>query len=466
MQGQKFQYGTDFLIKLITSAMTDKQFLIKCMDLEIVNYIESQPHQWFITTLIQFMTQYKVLPSLDALKIKIQVIKQPLLKNAVSRVYISVLQVLEDYDPKQLVFIQDTAIKFCRFQQVKFVILKSIDILQTDEDFQQIYDLVNKTRFKGIDNNLGVQYVSAFYGRHQRKTQKTIETPWSVVNTALSGGLKQSRLYVILAPPGVGKSWMFCNIAAHAMKTGKKVVYYSLQMTQQQIGQRIDSKLTGKTLQYIRHPNNIDRMNEQIQPYKQLLRIKQFLPNKTRLVQCQNHYNQLKLFDNFDADLVIIDYGDILKKQGDVNNMYSSYGDIFTGMKALAKQYKIPVVTGSQGGRSSVESQIVLGNQTSHSMGKIEIADVVISVSRTHNDKMSNTARFTFVKNRGGRDGMVYNGTVDLQIGDIQMFDTYTKKSVQTRKVMDNSDVNAKQRMKQRLMMLNTPNKIKEGQKV
>lgn len=104
---------------------------------------------------------------------------------------------------------------------------------------------------------------------------------------------------------------------------------------------------------------------------------------------------------------------------------------------------------------SSMNSEIILGDQVSHSIGKIQIADFVLSISRTHADRMSNTARFTVVKNRGGRDGMVYNGYVDLQIGSIQMYDNYTKKSVEARQKMDNNDVLMKQKIKQRLQLLN-----------
>jgi hypothetical protein len=39
--------------------------------------------------------------------------------------------------------------------------MKSIDLLK-EEDFEQIYDLINQTRFKGIDNGMGIEYVSSF----------------------------------------------------------------------------------------------------------------------------------------------------------------------------------------------------------------------------------------------------------------------------------------------------------------
>lgn len=100
---------------------------------------------------------------------------------------------------------------------------------------------------------------------------------------------------------------------------------------------------------------------------------------------------------------------------------------------------------------SSINQQLLLGDGISHSMMKLEIADFVISLSRKHEDKLSNTARFVIVKNRHGKDGMVYNGLVDLQMGDIQMFDTYTKESVEARNKMDNNDKLMKQKVKQRL---------------
>ncbi len=103
---------------------------------------------------------------------------------------------------------------------------------------------------------------------------------------------------------------------------------------------------------------------------------------------------------------------------------------------------------------SSITSDLLLGDGISHSMGKLQIADFVLSMSRKHQDKLSNTARFVVVKNRSGRDGMVYNGITNFQNGEIQMFDTYTKQSVQLTKKMDQNEILVKQRVRQRLMSL------------
>jgi KaiC/GvpD/RAD55 family RecA-like ATPase len=44
----------------------------------------------------------------------------------------------------------------------------------------------------------------------------------------LSGGAKSGGLHIILAPPGVGKSWFLVNIAANALKLNKKVLFVTL----------------------------------------------------------------------------------------------------------------------------------------------------------------------------------------------------------------------------------------------
>lgn len=114
---------------------------------------------------------------------------------------------------------------------------------------------------------------------------------------------------------------------------------------------------------------------------------------------------------------------------------------------------------------SSISSQLVLGDDIAHSLGKLQIADFVLSMSRKQEDKMSNTARFVVVKNRGGKDGSVYNAVVDFDIGSIQIFDNFTKNSIDTRQKMDNNDNLMKQTIKERLQILRK-NKQQQENKV
>lgn len=445
----KFEYDNSFHDKLVVAMLQDQDFLFKTISLDIGKYIESEPHSWYVNFIIQFFMNYKAVPSLDTIKLKLEQQTEPLLKQSLTTTFISMI---DQFENNNIGFIKDTVINFCRFQELKLAITKSIDLLQIQGDYQKIYDLINETRYKGLDNDLGSEYVDSYLERHQRKTQNFISTPWPVLNNIMGGGLKQRKFGVVLAPPGVGKTWVLLNLAAQGMREGKNVVYYTLQMDEQEIGLRMDSLFLEQSQEFFYNPQNLKKGQQKIEKYRDFLKIKAYLPNKTRLIEIENHIKQLHLYQNFKVDMVIIDYADIVKKEGKTTSMYSEYGDVYTAIKTLSKELNIPVWSASQSNRSGIEAQVVLGDAAAHSLGKLQIADFVLSISRTQQDKVSDTARFAVIKNRGGRDGMVFNGVVNLDIGKIEMFDTFTQNSIQARKKMDDNSLIMKDRIRERLL--------------
>ena len=59
------------------------------------------------------------------------------------------------------------------------------------------------------------------------------------------GGLGKGELGVVIAPTGAGKSMALVHIGAQAVKAGKTVVYYTLELQDTVVGGRFDSCLTG-----------------------------------------------------------------------------------------------------------------------------------------------------------------------------------------------------------------------------
>lgn len=57
----------------------------------------------------------------------------------------------------------------------------------------------------------------------------------------VTGGLEQDEFFVVSARLGIGKSWIGQFIAANLAKQGKAVLFYSGEMTQEQVGSRIDT---------------------------------------------------------------------------------------------------------------------------------------------------------------------------------------------------------------------------------
>ena len=58
---------------------------------------------------------------------------------------------------------------------------------------------------------------------------------------AATGGLERDEFFIISARLGIGKSWVGQFIAANVAKQGKTVLFYSGEMTEEQVGSRIDT---------------------------------------------------------------------------------------------------------------------------------------------------------------------------------------------------------------------------------
>ncbi len=439
--------------------LKDEKFLLKCLDLDIVQYIDSGTHIYIIKFILDFYKTYSTIPTMDSIKIKIQEQSDEIFKTAITNTFVNIIN---SFQENNLQFIKDSVINFCRYQELKSALIQAIDLLKQKKDYDKIYDIINSTKFKGIDADLGKEYVSSFFDRHKPERSTWIQTPWPVINSILSGGAKSGGLHIILAPPGVGKSWFLVNIAANALKLNKKVLFVTLQMTENQIAERMDIKLTEKPRQWFYITQNLAKAQIMLQPYKDNLIIKKFIAKQTKVGQIETFIEQLKLFNNFMPELLIVDYGDILKRESN-NNMYDAYGDIFVGLKSIAQKYDIPVWTATQGNRSSINSELLLGDSTAHSIEKLQIADFVVSMSRTQQDKLTNTARFVIVKNRNNIDGMVYNGIVDFTIGRMEMYQNHTKKSLQARERMDKGNILVKNKVRDELQILRNKNNINGG---
>ena len=54
----------------------------------------------------------------------------------------------------------------------------------------------------------------------------------------MDGGLAGGELGVVVAPSGIGKSWFLQALAVNALKAGKNVIHYTLELNEAYVGLR------------------------------------------------------------------------------------------------------------------------------------------------------------------------------------------------------------------------------------
>ena len=108
---------------------------------------------------------------------------------------------------------------------MKGAILQSVEILETKGDYEQIKNIVDNAMKAGTERNVGHDYVKDFEERYSEMARSTVETPWEVINDLTQGGIASGELGVIVAPAGIGKSWVLSAIGANAVKKKLNVVH-------------------------------------------------------------------------------------------------------------------------------------------------------------------------------------------------------------------------------------------------
>lgn len=429
------KFGSEFQVKCISGILSDKTFLERLSDIIDPTSFESDAHQWIVKETVSYFLEYKNLPTISVFKVKVDSLENELLKKSVVDQLRNVYQKITDSD---LQFVKEQFLEFCKNQKLKNAIIESIDLLKVGK-YEQIKHVVDSAMKAGMERNIGHDYMTDVDERMSLMARNTVKTNWTEIDTIMDGGLAAGELGIITACAGSGKSWVLAKLGAEAMKQGKNVVHYTLELNQNYVGLRYDACFTGIDFQNVR--NNVDAVRKKIAEVPGKLIIK-YYPIKT--VSAHNiklHIERVQMLGT-KVDMVVVDYADILRPSHSEknSNSYSEAGGIYEELRGVAGELQIPIWTASQSNRAAMDDDIIQANNISDSYRKIMTADFVLSLSRKVTDKVANTARFHVIKNRFGPDGLTFPSRMNAGCGDIQIFSEQSKDGMNVMNEMGNSD--------------------------
>lgn len=409
--GQSFQTGT------IAALLSDSKFLDQLIEILHSKFFDSESNKWIVDSIMKYHSQYKRPPSMEIFKVLVSEIKEEILQQAVvdqlRNVYTKVGNVDLDY-------IKDRFRDFCKEQNLKQVILKSVDLLETG-NYDRIRDEVDKALKVGEPVDLGHDYILDMEDRHTEEQRTTIPTDWDVINDLMDGGLGPGELGVVVAPSGVGKTWILTAIGAAAVKRGKSVVHYSMELSEKYVGDRYDCVFTHTPTNEIKeHKDEIVRKIAKL-PGKLL--IKYFPPKSITTKTIEAHIEKMIMAGNR-PDLIILDYADLVLPFGKTkDSTYAEQGDVYIELRGVGGVIGIPVWTASQTNRSGIESEVIEADKIADSYAKVMNADFIMSWSRRSKDKINDTARAHIMKNRFGQDGITFPCKMNTNKGIIDIYD-------------------------------------------
>jgi archaellum biogenesis ATPase FlaH len=439
-------YGPTFQTKVLAAMFTDRIFLQQIADIIRSEYFESDANSWLLDVILTHFYAYKTPPSKDVFKVKLTDIEDDGVSGVLKAAILEQLKdVFRFMDSDDLPFVKDEILNFCKNQEIKRAILDSVSLLKMGS-YDQIKTKIDTAMKAGADTNIGLEYKENISARYAESSRHTITTGWDVIDDLMDGGLAPGELGVVMAPAGIGKSWMLINIAANAVKSGHTVIHYTLELNENYVGQRYDSVLTGINAQTLK--NHQDTVEERMRTLQGDLIVKYFPTKSVGVLGLKAHLEKT-IMTGKTPQLVIVDYGDLLKINTK-KDKHEALEELYEDLRGMAGEYGIPIWTASQAGRSALEEDVIEADKIASSYGKVMVADFLMSLSRKVEDKMSGTGRGHVIKNRFGPDGITLPSKINTNNGQFQFFEPQTTQGKQTTTVMKTGENIMKQNLAQR----------------
>lgn len=409
-------YGPTFQIKVISSLLKNKNFLLNVRDITDESHFEHPGIKWILTETLKYFDKFHTTPTLDSLKIEVKKIDNDILQTAVKE-QLKLIYTTQ-YDDQE--YVEEEFSNFCKNQLLKNALLESVDLLKHGH-YDDIRLMIDNALKIGADKNLGHEYVKDIEDRYREESRKVVPTPWVSINDLLQGGLGNGDFGLIFGGPGGGKSWALVALGAFAASLGYKVIHYTLELGEAYVGKRYDAFYTNISVSEV-HLHK-DKVIEVLKDIGDNVIIKEYSPKIASLATIKAHIQKTKDL-GFEPDLILIDYVDLLKAPSKKSrDKKEEIDDLYYGTKGLAKELQLPIWSVSQVNRAGAKDEVVEGDKAAGSYDKMMVIDFGMSQSRLRKDKTEGTGRFHIMKNRYGMDGMTYFAQIDTSTGHIVIDD-------------------------------------------
>jgi replicative DNA helicase len=402
------KYGKTFQEGLVQLIYQDRPFADQITEVLDLNFLELEYLRVFTDKITSYRDKYAKHPSADAIATILRTeldgeeqVTQQQVKEYFTKISTTELDEVE--------YIKEQSLDFCRKQNLKEAMLQSVDLLQSCS-FDEISKIINDSLKLGSETNFGHDYLADFEARYQPRHRQPVTTGWKDIDAIVGGGLGKSELGVVIAPTGAGKSMVLVHLGSQAILEGKTVVHYTLELQDTVIANRYDSCITGYPLSDLMSFKS--EIYDDIKDLEGSLIVKEYPTKSASVATIKAHLNKLKK-RGIDPGLIIVDYADLLKPIVVRKEKRAELESIYEDLRGMSTEFSCPIWTASQTNRSGLNAEVITMEQISEAFNKCFVADFIMSVSRTIEDKQNNTGKIFIAKNRNGPDGIIYDIFMD-----------------------------------------------------
>lgn len=353
-----------------------------------------RPFNKAVNYVIDYVDEYKSLPTIDIIKSKTSVD----LKNV-------------ENPSKQSQWFLETIENFCRHKAMELLIYDGPELLEKGE-YSVIEQRSKDNVMISLQKDLGTDYFQNPKLRLEKMKDRTNMTPtgWRDIDSKLYGGLNRGELTFFVGGPGSGKSLFLQNLALNWIQGGKNVLYISLELSEELVGLRFDSMITGLGTRKVF--SEMDRVSDEITMLKKFgknginwgkFQIKKMPEAGTTVNTIRAYIKEYELQTGIKIDGICVDYLDLLypnNNKVDINSAFTKDKYTSEELRGLANELNILCATASQLNRASTQEQNFDASHIAGGISKINTADNVLGIFVSQSMKENGEYQIQFLKTR------------------------------------------------------------------
>ena len=384
-------------------------------------YFEFPAHSRIYSAVKDYYLKYSLLPTDDF-------ILQDLKKNLKPREDLSdftdEMEYINNLDTSCISnedYFLDLVEDFAKREAMKQAIATSVSLIR-DNKLDMVEDVVKKALLVNRTVDVGQDYFTEYSSRWARqdaqiKTDK-FKTPLPDLDSSLEGGLSRKELSMVVAPPGVGKSLFLVNQGVKSLVEGRKVLYISLEMSEDKIAQRFDSVTTLISQARMKDASSKLSVKERLELFQESfpnsrLVIKEFPTTTASVNTLRSLLVQLKNYEDFVPDVLIIDYLELMRPTKDIQHEYQAQQRTAEELRGLAMEANLLLWTATQTNRQARNVQIITDSELGDSYGKIRTCDFAISLNQSMEEFDNGKMRAFVMKSRNGKPRFIVPMSID-----------------------------------------------------
>jgi replicative DNA helicase len=410
MEERNFGYlGFTFQQSLIKAIIEDKKYGETIIDVIESKFFDNNSFKFIMENMKELYKSYNKIPDYNTLAQKIMAEGSG---SQTSKIHTDTLETIKDNE-QQIEYVKDTALNFCRQQNLKKELKNVQNIIDNGEfeAYNKIEQIIQKALQVGISND---ETTDVFHGMDEALEQDfrhPLPTGIVGIDNLLKGGLGIGELGVVLAPTGTGKTTLLTKFANTAFNLGYNVVQIFFEDNPGNI------KRKHYTIWSDIAPDEQPEFKEEVMKKvteaqtrsKGSLKLLKLASDNVTVSEIKNKLRKLNSENENKVDLLIIDYVDCISSDKSTNGEeWKGEGSVMRSLESMTGEFNMAIWTATQGNRESISSEVVTGDQMGGSIKKAQIAHVILSIGKTLEQKEHNLATLTLLKSRIGKDGVVF----------------------------------------------------------